>query len=100
MVLLHRQLAAEILGRPLRPEEVVHHRDGNGLNNAPENLEVLPDQRHHVHVEYHQKRWRGGQLPLSPDWLPAVALSQSGSVGEGEGAAYPSNPRQPRHFHR
>lgn len=74
MVRLHRLLAARHLGRPLRPEEVVHHRDGDSLNNALENLEVLPDQRHHVHVEYHQRRWRGGQLPLLPEGLSSAGF--------------------------
>ena len=36
--LLHRRVAREVLGRPLFPEEVVHHRDGNSLNNNPGNL--------------------------------------------------------------
>src|SRR4051812_42180312 len=30
----------ELLGRALRPDESVHHRDGNRLNNDPENLEL------------------------------------------------------------
>jgi hypothetical protein len=36
------------LGRPLAPGEVVHHIDGNFLNNNPENLEVLPSQGEHM----------------------------------------------------
>ena len=43
----HRLVAAAMMGRPLSPKEVVHHRDGNKSNNAPENLEVLPSQGHH-----------------------------------------------------
>lgn len=82
MVLLHRRLAAELLGRSLLSGEVVHHRDGDSLNNALENLEVLASQRHHMHVEYHQKRRRGGQYPLLPEWLPAVALPQDDALRE------------------
>jgi hypothetical protein len=44
----HRVVAEEMLGRPLAPGEVVHHRDGDKLNNSPENLEVLPSQAAHV----------------------------------------------------
>ena len=32
----HRVIAEELLGRPLARHEDVHHRDGNGLNNAVE----------------------------------------------------------------
>jgi hypothetical protein len=36
----HRIVMAEMLGRPLLPDEVVHHLDGNRLNNVPGNLEL------------------------------------------------------------
>jgi hypothetical protein len=36
----HRIVMAEILGRPLSTDEVVHHVDGNRLNNDPSNLEL------------------------------------------------------------
>ncbi|WP_412030500.1 HNH endonuclease [Deinococcus yunweiensis] len=65
-VRLHRLVAAESLGRALRPGEVVHHLDGNCTNNAPDNLVVLPSQRHHAALEYHLRRARRGQPPLFP----------------------------------
>lgn len=52
-VKLHRHLAAQYLGRPLLPGEVVHHRDGDSTNNARENLLVLPSQAYHAHLEHH-----------------------------------------------
>ena len=48
---LHRITAEQTLGRPLLATEIVHHRDGNPRNNAPENLLVLPSQAYHAHVE-------------------------------------------------
>ncbi|MBF0263560.1 MAG: HNH endonuclease [Magnetococcales bacterium] len=37
----HRVVAEQMLGRPLRTDEHVHHRDGNKHNNTPENLDVM-----------------------------------------------------------
>ena len=45
---VHRAVAEKILGRKLKPGEVVHHKDGNKLNFSEENLEVLPSQSKHA----------------------------------------------------
>jgi len=52
-VLEHRLVIEEKLGRPLRPEEQVHHIDGNPANNAPENLIVFANAGRHR--AYHRK---------------------------------------------
>lgn len=36
----HRLVMARLLGRPLAPDESVHHRDGDRLRNDPANLEL------------------------------------------------------------
>lgn len=50
----HRIVAEQMLGRPLVRGEIVHHRDGNKHNNAPENLEVMTQaehmRRHHAEM--------------------------------------------------
>ena len=43
----HILVAKSKLGRPLYGNEVVHHIDGNKLNNSPENLMVFNSQREH-----------------------------------------------------
>lgn len=42
----HRFVMAEYLGRPLRPDEVVHHRNGIRSDNRLDNLEVMSASQH------------------------------------------------------
>lgn len=50
----HRVIMADMLGRALRPEEVVHHIDRDPSNNAPANLELFAT--HSEHMAHH---WKG-----------------------------------------
>jgi len=52
----HRVVAEEVLGRALRPGEVVHHLDENRRNNEPGNLIVLATQRDHAKLHQWMKR--------------------------------------------
>lgn len=47
----HRLVAEHTLQRYLRPEEVVHHLDGDPQNNAPENLQVFRNNGEHLAVD-------------------------------------------------
>ncbi len=65
----HRLVAALKIGRPLRSDEHVHHIDGDGWNNDPENLEVLDRKAH---------RARHRSAPL---WCSkAVMLAEDGKT--------------------
>lgn len=44
----HRVVMEEALGRKLRSDEVVHHKDGDTLNNKLENLEVIQGNGRHL----------------------------------------------------
>lgn len=43
----HRLIAAAAIGRPLKDGEHIHHMDGNGKNNSPENLVICPSDAYH-----------------------------------------------------
>lgn len=79
-VRVHRHVATRLLGRPLLPGEVVHHIDGNSLNNAPENLLVLRSQRHHASLERYLRRARRSQPTLFPALLEAFRQGVEGTL--------------------
>ena len=58
---VHRWMMEKILKRKLAPEEVVHHLNGNKLDNAPANLILFENQQEHT--EWHQE-----QLEISDVW--------------------------------
>jgi HNH endonuclease len=59
----HRYLTERRLGRRLLPTEIVHHKDGDTLNNSIDNLEIMTRAAHVVHhhaiVTKHTCQWCG-----------------------------------------
>jgi hypothetical protein len=57
--LVHRHVAEQMLGRTLKPCEVVHHKDRDKTNNSRKNLHVFPNQAAHDRVHKQDARRHG-----------------------------------------
>lgn len=57
-VLEHRLIVEMYIGRPLKPEEKVHHDNFNKLDNrCPENLTLFPSTKRHSHFHRQIKQF-------------------------------------------
>lgn len=66
----HRYVAERVIGRKLNHREVVHHVDGNKLNNEPDNLEVMSLE---LHARLHGRQIRN-PAKLRPIDIPLIRM--------------------------
>jgi len=75
-ILEHRWVMEQHLGRYLRPEEVVHHINGDPTDNRIENLQLFASQSQHIRIAHPEgmrgekhPNWRGGLFDnRGPNW--------------------------------
>ena len=88
-LLVHRKVMSEIIGRPLKRGEYVHHKDGDRENNDPSNLELWsksqpPGQRVSDKVSAAIALLREhSELPEARDYLFKMGGDMSGVLGLG-----------------
>ena len=56
-LLEHRFIMEQYLGRYLHPEEIIHHKDRNTLNNNIDNLQILTRSEHIKLHHKENKKW-------------------------------------------
>ena len=58
----HRLVMEKIIGRKLTRKEVVHHKNGNTLDNRPENLQLFSS--HSEHMKHHANEIKSAKACL------------------------------------
>lgn len=77
----HRLVGEVVAGRPLLPDECVHHVDENPQNNAPENLRVMTRRSHRSLHAKKQKTLRDRvTVPQVEDALRGRTIKQAAAI--------------------
>ena len=77
-IAFHRWVVEQMLGHPLSSHEIVHHVDGNQLNNDPANLVILTRAEHtRIHSVAPRRR-----ISISPSFVVSLASRASTSAAD------------------
>jgi IS30 family transposase len=80
----HRAVAETMLGRKLRPDEIVHHKDRNKHNNSPENLEIITRAQHVAEHKLEMTAGTRAHAKLSPQDIGAIKSLLSVGISQSE----------------
>lgn len=80
----HRHVMEQVLGRKLKPNEVVHHKDGNKKNNSPDSLEVLEWSEHSREHYYQREPNKATSISIACYALDGTLVKEYASYAEAK----------------
>src|SRR3990167_1356735 len=80
----HRFIMEQYLGRILKTNEIIHHKNGNGLDNKIKNLELLSSKKHSK-IHYSSKKMvEGRKKKYLNGWNPSIKGKANGNWKGGK----------------
>lgn len=76
----HLIVAEQLLGRPVREDEAVHHIDGNKNNNSPENLMIFATKSDHTIFHHGGTTFKRGDTWISKRLIMKAFCSNCGKL--------------------